>query len=391
MITLLSKFFVKDTTSKEKVRGTYGKICGIVGIILNILLFAGKFVIGFLSHSIAITADAFNNLSDAGSSVVTLVGFKLSEQKADDDHPFGHGRIEYVSAFLISLIILVMAVELIRDSIHKILHPQQTNFSMTLLVVLFASILIKLYMTYYNYRIGKKIASKPLLATSKDSLCDSIATAIVLLSIIAGRYTELPVDGICGVVVGLFILYTGLSAAKDTIDPLLGQKPEPEYVEKIVQIVRAFDDKILGYHDLIVHDYGPGRRIISLHVEVSSEESVVVIHEMIDALEEQLSKELGCMATIHMDPICVNDQELLEVKEELKEFIKCEFEDRISMHDFRIVRGEERSNLIFDIVVPFRYKQKDEEVCSRIKEQVKEIYGMKYNLVIHVDKPIVKE
>ena len=263
MITFLSKFFIKEKEDKGKIRQEYGILCGMVGIFLNILLFCGKFFAGTISHSIAVTADAFNNLSDAGSSAVTLIGFKLAGAKPDSEHPFGHGRIEYVSGLIVAAAILLMAYELIRDSIIKIIHPEETEFSVMVVVILIISILVKLYMYLYNSGVAKKIDSAAMKATATDSLSDTCATAVVLVAALIGHFTGIYVDGYCGALVGVFIMFAGIGAAKDTLNPLLGQPPEEEFVQKIDQIVMAHEE-ICGIHDLIVHDYGPGRQMVSL-------------------------------------------------------------------------------------------------------------------------------
>ena len=290
MITFLSKFFIKEKEDKGKIRQEYGILCGMVGIFLNILLFCGKFFAGTISHSIAVTADAFNNLSDAGSSAVTLIGFKLAGAKPDSEHPFGHGRIEYVSGLIVAAAILLMAYELIRDSIIKIIHPEETEFSVMVVVILIISILVKLYMYLYNSGVAKKIDSAAMKATATDSLSDTCATAVVLVAALIGHFTGIYVDGYCGALVGVFIMFAGIGAAKDTLNPLLGQPPEEEFVQKIDQIVMAHEE-ICGIHDLIVHDYGPGRQMVSLHAEVPAEGNILEIHDIIDNVENELKEK----------------------------------------------------------------------------------------------------
>lgn len=305
MISLLAAFIDQG---KRGCRGrkAYGILCGAVGIAFNILLFLGKFFAGTLSGSIAITADAFNNLSDAGSSFVTLLGFQLAGQKADSSHPFGHGRIEYLSGLGVAMLILLMGVELAKSSLKKILHPQPVDSSLLVIVILCVSIGVKLYMFLYNRRLGKKLNSAAMQATALDSLSDSVATSAVLLATLAGHFTDLMIDGWCGILVAAFILWSGFSAAKETIDPLLGTPPTHEFVEKIRDLVMAHQG-ILGLHDLIVHDYGPGRVMISLHAEVSASENVLELHDEIDNVEKELRERLGCEAVIHMDPIITDD------------------------------------------------------------------------------------
>ena len=285
MITILERIFINPDMDDNRKRGIYGTLCGVVGIFLNLLLFIGKFLAGVLSNSIAITADAFNNLSDAGSSVMTLIGFRLASQKPDLKHPFGHGRMEYLAGLGVSALILIMGVELLQTSVGKIIHPTDTEFSPLIGGILIVSILVKCYMAYYNRNVGRKIGSATIEATATDSLSDCVATGVVLLSGIIGHFTNLRIDGYCGALVGLFICYAGINAAKETINPLLGQAPEPEFVEQIQQIVMGYDENILGMHDLIVHDYGPGRRMISLHAEVPAGGDILKLHDEIDNLE----------------------------------------------------------------------------------------------------------
>lgn len=386
MITLLAKTLGFEKLSAEKERSAYGKLCGAVGILLNLLLFVGKFFAGILSNSIAITADAFNNLSDAGSSLITLAGFKLAEQKPDSSHPFGHGRIEYLSGLIVSAVILMMAFELVKDSIDKIIHPADVEFSGIILAILIASILVKCYMALYNFRVGKKIDSAALKATGTDSLSDCVSTTVVLLATVIGHYTDIHIDGYCGIAVGLLIFWAGFNAAKDTLDPLLGQAPEPEYVAEIEQMVMSFDtESIVGIHDLIVHDYGPGRRVISLHAEVPAEGDMLELHDVIDNLEVKLRMELGCLATIHMDPVATKDERVTALKERCKELIE-EIGTTLTLHDFRVVFGDSHTNLIFDVVIPYEFALSDQDTTSLIQEKVWEKIGKNYFTVIHVDK-----
>lgn len=385
MIGLLTRCFSLEEMPAEKQRSAYGMLCGVVGILLNILLFVGKFVTGFVTNSIAITADAVNNLSDAGSSIITLAGFKLAEQKPDSEHPYGHGRIEYIAGFIVSAIILIMGFELVRSSVEKVIHPEKPLFSAVTAGILIASILVKCYMAFYNYKIGKKIDSAAMKATATDSLSDCVSTTVVLISAIVGYFSGLQIDGICGVLVGLLILYAGFQAAKDTLDPLLGQPPEDEFVEKIEQIVLNFDENICGVHDLMVHDYGPGRRIISLHAEVPGDGDILKLHDIVDNLEMTLSKELGCVATIHMDPVLIHDPKVNQLKERTTEVIHG-IDEIITLHDFRVVFGETHTNLIFDVVVPFEFALSDEELTAEISRRVKEQMGREYFTVVQVDK-----
>lgn len=388
MITFLAKFFVKEQEDKTAVRQSYGMLCGIVGIFLNILLFAGKFLAGILSSSIAITADAFNNLSDAGSSFVTLVGFKLAGAKPDPEHPFGHGRMEYVSGLVVAAAILLMAYELIKDSIDKIIHPEETQFSMLVMGILVVSICVKLYMAYYNRGVGAKIDSAAMKATATDSLSDACATTVVLIATLVGHYTELHIDGWCGALVGVLILFAGINAAKETLNPLLGQPPEEEFVEEIKQIVLAHEE-ICGIHDLIVHDYGPGRQMISLHAEVPAEGDILETHDVIDNVENELRAKLGCEATIHMDPIITKDEHVRELKETVTALVS-DIDNVITIHDFRVVTGPTHTNLIFDLLVPFKFRIMDEELTTLVQEKVREHIGNNYYVVMKIDKAYVK-
>lgn len=380
MVTLLGRLFIRQEGREEsEVRKAYGILCGAVGIFFNILLFAGKFFAGTLSGSIAITADAFNNLSDAGSSVVTLLGFQLAGQKPDPEHPFGHGRMEYLSGLVVSMLILLMGVELGKSSLEKILHPEEVEFSPLIVGILCASIAVKLYMFLYNKRIGKKLGSTAMEATAMDSLSDCVATTAVLAATLVGHFTGLRIDGWCGIVVACFILWSGIGAARDTLNPLLGTPPTAEFVGRIRDLVMAHKG-IIGIHDLIVHDYGPGRVMISLHAEVSASENVLELHDEIDNVETELREKLGCEAVIHMDPIVTDDGITEETRERVAALIHC-IDDDINIHDFRMVSGPTHTNLIFDAVVPFGFRLSDEEVEKKIKAAVRALDGNYYAVV----------
>ncbi len=384
MIGVLAKVFIRNQEDESKVRQAYGMLCGVVGIFLNILLFAGKFLAGTISNSIAITADAFNNLSDAASSLVTLLGFHFAGAKPDPDHPYGHGRIEYISGLGVAALILIMAYELVKDSVKKIFHPEQTECSALIVAILLIAVLVKLYMFFYNHTIGKKINSAAMRATALDSLSDMVATSVVLLATLVAHFTGLQIDGYCGVAVGLFICYAGINAAKDTLNPLLGQAPDPEEVEKIKEIVMSHE-KVCGIHDLIVHDYGPGRQMISLHAEVPAEGNILEIHDEIDLIEMELKQKLHCDATIHMDPVITTDEHLKQLKEQVTEIVEG-IDERISLHDFRMVSGPSHTNLIFDIVVPFKCKLEDEALIEEIQHRVQKEIGANYFTVIQIDR-----
>ena len=389
MIALLAKKFIKDceNVTSPAVRQAYGMLCGIVGICLNIVLFALKFFAGTISGSIAITADAFNNLSDAGASVVTLLGFKLAGKKPDPDHPFGHGRIEYLSGLAVSMVILLMGFELLRDSVDKILHPEAVDFSLLAVGILIASIAVKCYMYLYNHSVGKKIDSAAMQATATDSLSDCIATGAVLLATLVGHWTSLQIDGWCGLVVSGLILFAGYNAARDTIAPLLGQPPEQEFVDEIERTVMAHP-LVRGIHDLVVHDYGPGRVMITLHAEVPADHNIMDIHDEIDLIEVELREKLGCEATIHMDPIDMNDATVMETRQKVAQLVRL-IDETITIHDFRMVTGPTHTNVIFDAVVPFAFRLSDKEVEERIKDAVRTLDG-NYFAVIQIDKSYVK-
>ncbi len=391
MITLLSNLLIKDTDGRlknhpEKYREKYGMLCGLVGIIFNILLFIGKFLAGFFAHSIAIMADAFNNLSDAGSSFITLVGFKMAGQKPDPDHPFGHGRIEYISGLLVSIVILLMAFELLKSSIEKIFNPVAVETGVITYIILLASILVKLYMAFYNRSVGKKIGSVAMSATATDSISDCIATSVVLITSLIAQFTNIQLDAYCGVLVAIFIFIAGFKAAKDTIDPLLGMPPEEGFVKEIEDIVMAHED-ILGIHDLIVHNYGPGRVMISLHAEVDANGDILILHDLIDNIEHELKTKLNCQALIHMDPI-INSEEVNHLKHAIAALVK-EIDTKMTLHDFRVVTGPTHTNVIFDVVAPYSLPFKDEELKQIISAKISDKFENHY-AVIEIDRDYTK-
>ena len=375
MITLLSKLFIKDYQSYDnpKVRTDYGILCGLIGVLLNIVLFTIKFIAGFLSHSIAITADAFNNLSDAGSSFITLFGFRLGGAAPDSDHPYGHGRIEYLAGFFVSTLILYMGLELVTSSVNRIIHPEVTTYSLLTFAILIISILIKLYMFFFNTRYGKKIASPTLKATGMDSLSDVLSTFAIFICSLLAHFLHIYLEGYFGVLVGLLVLYAGFQALKDTISPLLGKAPTPELVNRIKEIVLS-GENVLGIHDLMVHDYGPGRLFISLHAEVPADGDMLVFHDTIDQLERTLGHELHCMAVIHMDPICIDDEETNSYKRQIEGYLST-LSDKLSVHDFRIVKGTTHTNLIFDVFSPYDAPISDKELLSNLHEYIDTLEG----------------
>ncbi len=381
MIELLARWFIphRDNTADGAVRRAYGTLCGAVGIGLNVLLFIGKFFAGQLSGSIAVTADAFNNLSDAGSSAVTLLGFRLAGKKPDPDHPFGHGRIEYISGLIVAGLILLMGVELAKSSFDKILHPEEVTFSALALVILAVSVAVKMYMWHYNRRIGGKIRSAAMEATASDSLSDAAATSAVLLAMLIGRWTGLAVDGYVGMVVALFILFSAYKAAKETLSPLLGQAPDPELVQHIRDIVEEHDT-VVGIHDLVVHDYGPGRQMVSLHAEVPASGDILQLHDVIDNIERELHEKLHVQAVIHMDPIVTDDETVDALRRQVAELVR-QVEPRMTVHDLRVIRGTTHTNLVFDAVLPLDAAITPAEAGRRIREKVAELDGDYYAVV----------
>ncbi len=388
MIRFLAKRFIADydNPTSPKVRQSYGILCGAVGIFFNLLLFAGKSFAGLISNSIAITADAFNNLSDAGSSVITLIGFHMAGQKPDLEHPFGHGRIEYVSGLMVAGAILIMAFELVKTSVEKILHPEPVDFQPLSLIILAVSIGVKLYMSSYNRTTGNKIDSAAMKATALDSLSDALSTSVVLAASVFGHFTSLNIDGWCGVAVGLFIFYAGFQAAKDTLNPLLGQAPDPEFIKNIREITLAHPE-ILGIHDMLVHDYGPGRQMVSLHCEVSASGDIFALHDTIDNIERELRTKLHCDAVIHMDPIQDQDEETIAIRKEVLHLLH-QIDENLTIHEFRMVKGPTHTNLIFDTVIPVDFPTPPKVLTKQIELMVQENHPDFYT-VITVDRDLV--
>lgn len=372
MINLLSKLFIKDRFNygDKKVREDYGKLSGIVGVVLNLILFAGKFIAGLLSGAISIMADAFNNLTDAGSSIVTFIGFKLSSKPNDSDHPFGHGRMEYVAGFIVSILIFLVGFELIKSSVEKLISPSSVEFSILALVILCVSVLVKFYMFIYNRSIAKKIDSVTVKATASDSFNDCIATAVVVICFVINKFTSVNLDGIAGILIALFILYSGFMSAKETINLLLGTAPDSEYVEKIEKKLLSLKG-ITGVHDLIVHNYGPGRQIISLHAEVDANANVNEAHDDIDNAERILEQEFDCIAVIHMDPIDMNNPKRKQYLALSQEIVRS-IDERFSIHDFRMTEGYTHVNLIFDLTIPHDCEIPQDKIKQIIGEKIKE-------------------
>lgn len=386
MSELLLRLFVpKGSPDDPVVRTRCGLLSGITGIILNIILVADKLTVGIIAGSVAIIADAINNFSDAASSVITLAGFKLAGQKPDKEHPFGHGRIEYVAGLIVSVLIIFMGFELAWSSIEKIITPEAAEFSYAAMGVLIAAILVKFWLFYFNRKIAKRINSPSIAATASDSISDVIATGVVLVALIAGQYTTFPIDGVAGAIVAIFIFKAGWGAVKTTQAPLLGRPMSKELADAIDKLALEHEN-ILGIHDLIYHDYGPGRAIVSFHAEVPADGNLMETHEMIDHVEREIREKFGIEAVIHMDPIVV-DGDTEEMRTLVESVIKSIHPDA-SIHDLRIAEWDKIHNVYFDVIVPYGLDISDEEIENRVKEQIKEKSG--FNAVMHVEHPFIE-
>ena len=385
MTKLLLRLFVKDYKNKDKprVRSSIGKLSGAVGIGCNLVLFALKLLVGTISGSVSITADAMNNLSDATSAIVTLVGFKLAEKPADDDHPYGHARYEYLSGLAVAAMIIVIGFELAKTSVEKIFQPAAVEFTLSVAVVLLGSILVKLWLSLFNSSLGKYIDSSALLATAADSRNDVLATAAVLAAALIEWLTNWRIDGFMGLGVALFILYSGATLAKETISPLLGETASPQLRELIVGIVSS-EPKVLGYHDLMVHDYGPGQRFASMHVEMDQKEDPLLCHELIDNLERRCLQEHNVHLVIHYDPVVTGDEEMDRLKAVVEQVLR-EMDSQISIHDFRMVRGTGHTNLIFDIALPAQWMPKQKQVKQALDAALAEREEGKLYTVVTFD------
>ncbi len=388
MITLLSKLFIKDSKNylKEEVRSAYGILCSIVGIVLNFLLFLMKFIIGIITASITTQADSFNNLSDSGSSFLSLLGFKMSGKKPSDERPFGEGRFEYISGLLIACLIIVIGVNTLRDAITSLIERAETEVNLALIIILTVSILVKLYMAFYNRSIGKKISSVSMKAVSNDSLTDVLSTFLALVCALIKYYSGLDLDGYCAIAISILLIYVGFSTAKETINDLLGKRPEKDFVDKIKSIVMSYDE-IIGIHDLVVHDYGVGKTMISLHAEVSGDSDIYLLHEVIDSAMSELDEKLNCVSVIHMDPICLSDEKTTEMRQSVSELVK-QIDERITIHDFRMVVGPTHTNFIFDAVIPHDIKLSDSEIKNKISTLISQNYE-NVSVVIQLDRSYV--
>lgn len=388
MVGFLVRRLIPEGTQSENaaVRERCGTVSGGIGIALNLLLCIGKFVAGIVSGSISVTADAFNNLTDAASSVVTLIGFRIAGQKPDDEHPFGHGRMEYLAGLIVSMLILLVGFELGKSSVEKIIHPETVSFSLLSAVILVVSVCVKLWMCLFNRALSKKIGSSALAATAADSLSDAIATTVVLIGLFVGQFTEFHIDGWLGLVVAIFILRAGLGAVKDTLDPLLGQAPDPALVKEVQNTVLSHDT-IVGIHDLIIHDYGPGRRMLSLHAEIPADADIMAAHDVIDHIERELKEKYSVEAVLHMDPIVVGD-EFTDRMRALVAQKAVEIDPSITIHDFRITNGPLHTNLIFDMVVPHSCKLSNDQVRAQIAAAMK-AEDEHYFTVVEIDRSYI--
>ena len=384
MIRFLASVFIKNKDMRsDETRRKYGLLCGACGIFLNLLLFALKIFVGTLTGSVAVTADAVNNISDAGSSVVTMVGFRLAGKKPDPEHPFGHGRIEYISGLIVAMLIFVMGFELLSSSVDAITDPKPTELSVASVVILAISVVIKLYMFFYNRAVGNKIGSAAMVATASDSIGDAIATLAVLISLAVMHFTDWMIDGYIGILVACFILFAGYRAAKETIEPLLGMRPEKELVDELESLILSHKP-LIGVHDLILHDYGPGRRYLSLHAEVPMDEDILFVHDVIDDVEIEIFNRYGIETVIHMDPINTRDPRLNEIKNAVLEVL-TQFNENLKAHDFRIVPGPTHTNVVFDIAVPADCKT-DADVLKLAASTAVTAQNPQYRCVIRIDR-----
>lgn len=389
MTELLVKYFVKDYEEIEKVsvRTAYGMLASMVGIFCNVILFVVKAVVGVVLNSISVTADAFNNLSDAGSSIVGLVGVKMASKPADEDHPFGHGRIEYITALIVAFLVLEVGFTFLKDSIGKIREPEILKFQLVSVLILVLSIGVKLWLGLFNRKLGQKIDSKVMMATATDAIGDVVTTSVTILSIVFFHITNINIDGYVGVIVALVVMWAGVGIAKDTLEPLIGEAVDPEEYTKITKFVEGYEG-IVGSHDLIVHNYGPGRSMASIHAEVPNDIDIEVSHEIIDRIEREALRYLGIFLVIHMDPIETKDEQVLAAKHQTEEVL-CKIDPLLSIHDFRMVDGEKQINLIFDMIVPYQYdRDREKEVCKRLRKELQEVDD-RFRCVITVEKSYI--
>ena len=367
MTEFLVNNFIKDSANIEstEVRTRYGMLASVVGIFCNVLLFSVKLAIGLILSSLAVTADAFNNLSDAASSIISFVGVKMAGKPADAEHPFGHGRIEYIAALIVSFLVIEVGFTFFKSSISKIMHPEEITFDPVPFIILILSILVKLWMAFFNNKLGKRIDSKVMLATAADSLGDVITTSATVISIVICHFTSINVDAIAGLIVSGIVIWSGVSIAKDTLEPLIGQRVPSELYQKITDMVESYEG-IVGAHDLIVHNYGPNRSMATIHAEVPNDVSIEASHEIIDRIERDAKKELNILLVIHMDPVEMRDEEVLELRDKTSHIVHA-LDPELHFHDFRVLKENEQKNLIFDLVVPDSYTEKD---ANRVMHQL---------------------
>ena len=385
MIERMLKWFIKDyqNTSDSAVRGRYAAFAGVFGISSNVFLFAIKIIVGTLFNSISVTADAVNNLTDAGSSIITLVGFRLSRKPADEEHPYGHARAEYITGFLVSVVISLLGIELIKTSFQKVIHPDPITFSYLTIIVLIVSILVKLWQGIVNKNLGNRINSTALIATGQDSINDVISTSSVLISIIFAKLTDIQIDGYMGIAVALFIVYSGIKLAIETLNPLLGVAPDQKLISDIEKEILNYDG-VLGLHDLVVHCYGHDKTFASVHVEVDANQDLLESHDLIDNIERDISNKFNINTVIHMDPIVTDDETLNDLRSKVDEIVRG-IDKRLSIHDFRAVLGKTHSNLIFDILLPPSYNASETELRKNIDREIKKI-DTNFHSVITIDR-----
>lgn len=391
MTEFIMKRFVKnyEEIQDSQVRTRYVVVASIVGILCNVLLFAGKLLAGIFMQSIAVMADAFNNLSDAASSIVSYVGMKMASKPADEEHPFGHGRIEYISAFIVAFLVIEVGFTFFKSSIDKVMNPEAVSFQLIPFTILGVSVLVKVWLGLFNKKMGNRINSKVLEATAADCLGDVAVTSATMGAILAGHFFQVNIDGIAGLIVSFVVMWAGFNIAKDTLEPLIGAAVDPEFCRLLTAKIEAYDG-VVGTHDLIVHNYGPNRSMASIHAEVPRDVDIEESHEIIDRIEREVSRELGIFLVIHMDPVETKDEQLLLIKKKVHHIIEA-IDDKISFHDFRMVNGEKQINLIFDIVIPYSYSNEDKkETLSRIRSMIKQI-DARYECVITVDHSFVAE
>lgn len=391
MTELLVKTFVKNyqNTEEAKVRTAYGVLASLVGIVCNLLLFVGKLAVGLVLHSVSVMADAFNNLSDAASSVIGFIGVKMAEKPADEEHPFGHGRIEYIAALIVSFLVIEVGFTFFKNAIAKIRTPEELSFNRISMGILLASVAVKLWLSFFNKKLGKRVNSTVMQATATDALGDVVTTLATMGSILFFYFTKINIDGYVGLVVSLLVMWAGVGIAKDTLEPLIGQSVDPKLYREISEFVESYDG-ILGSHDLIVHNYGPTKSLASIHAEVPNNVDIETSHEIIDRIERDAAKKLGIFLVIHMDPVETADAQVAEVKAEVQEVLH-QMDERLSLHDFRMVDGEKWINLIFDVVVPFSYGENDRpKLREAIEEKVRSL-DERYHCVITFDSGFVAE